>query len=113
METRQRFRNSSDRDDLDESLIKDQSTYTAIQISKPGGYEELEKVNLDGKGSTGANLQNVAKEDMVIVKTNYAGINYADVCIRWGLYASAKNMSVGQSFQDLNLLELCRKLVIL
>ena len=90
MEARQRFRNSSDRDDLDESLIKDQSTYTAIQISKPGGYEELEKVNLDGKGSTGANLQNVAKEDMVIVKTNYAGINYADVCIRWGLYASAK-----------------------
>ena len=90
MEARQRFCNSSDHDDLNETLLKDQSTYTAIQISKPGGYEELMKVNLDGKGSTGANLQNVAKDGMVVVKTNYAGINYADVCIRWGLYASAK-----------------------
>ena len=90
METRKRFTNSTNEEDSKEALIEDESTYSAIQISKPGGYEELKKVNLNGKGSIGANVQSVAKEDMVLVKTNYVGINYADVCIRWGLYASAK-----------------------
>ena len=90
METRKRFTNSTNEEDSNKALIEDESTYSAIQISKPGGYEELKKVNLNGKGSIGANVQSVAKEDMVLVKTNYVGINYADVCIRWGLYASAK-----------------------
>ena len=48
METRQRFNNTSDHDDSKESLLKDDATYVAIQISKPGGYEELKKINLDG-----------------------------------------------------------------
>jgi len=90
METRNRLIKSSDHKDSKENLLKEESTYSAIQISKPGGYEELKKIALNGKGSTGANVQNVPQEDMVLVKTNYCGINYADVCIRWGLYASAK-----------------------
>ena len=90
METRHRLKNPSDHEDSKEDLLKEESTYSAIEISKPGGYEELKKVSLNGKGSTGANIQNVPQEDMVVVRTNYCGINYADVCIRWGLYASAK-----------------------
>ena len=70
--------------------MEEVSNYSAIQISKPGGYEQLKKVSLLGKASTGANLKNVPKEDMVTVNTAYAGVNYADVCIRWGLYESAK-----------------------
>ena len=26
----------------------------------------------------------------VTVKTSFAGVNYADVCVRWGLYESAR-----------------------
>ena len=28
----------------------------------------------------------------VVVDTAFAGVNYADICIRWGLYDSAKKM---------------------
>ena len=32
-----------------------------------------------------------AKEaDLVTVDIHYSGVNYADVCIRWGLYSSQK-----------------------
>ena len=89
---RKRFTNSStsDNEDTQPALNEDKMNYKAIQIPKPGGYEQLKQVKLVGKGSTGANVENIPKETMVVVNTAYVGINYADVCIRWGLYESAK-----------------------
>ena len=89
---RKRFNNTStsDKGEMEYSLGEDDLTYSAIQISKPGGYDELKQVNLVGKGSIGANATNVPKDEMVTVKTAFVGVNYADICIRWGLYESAK-----------------------
>ena len=89
---RKRFNNTStsDKGEMEYSLIENDLTYSAIQISKPGGYDELKQVNLVGKGSIGANATNVPKDEMVTVKTAFVGVNYADICIRWGLYESAK-----------------------
>lgn len=64
-----------------------------ISISAPGGYDKLEYKPLnDGKYTEGANigLTRIPEEDLVVVKTYACGVNYADVCIRWGLYESAK-----------------------
>ena len=89
---RKRFNNTStsDKGEMEYSLSENDLTYSAIQISKPGGYDELKQVNLVGKGSIGANATNVPKDEMVTVKTAFVGVNYADICIRWGLYESAK-----------------------
>ena len=72
------------------SIQENEYNYSAIQISRPGGYDVLQKVSLPGKGALGANIECVSKEDMVVVSTSFVGINYADICIRWGLYESAK-----------------------
>lgn len=64
-----------------------------ITISSPGGYENLEYKPLkDGQFTEGANirLKNIPEEDLVVIKTYGCGVNYADVCIRWGLYESAQ-----------------------
>ena len=89
---RKRFTNTStsDNEEKEPVLNEDERNYTAIQIPKPGGYEQLKQVNLIGRGSIGANVENIPKENMVLVNTAYVGVNYADVCIRWGLYESAK-----------------------
>ena len=70
----------------------EEETYTAIQIAKPGGYDKLKQVKLGGKGSKGANIETmiIPEESLVVVNTAYVGVNYADVCIGWGLYESAK-----------------------
>jgi threonine dehydrogenase-like Zn-dependent dehydrogenase len=64
-----------------------------ISIGSAGGYDKLEyKALKDGCFTEGANvnLSNIPEEDLVVVKTFACGVNYADVCIRWGLYDSAK-----------------------
>ena len=64
-----------------------------IEISGPGGYEKLKfKPLAEGEHTTGANVSvyNIPEEDLVTVKTFASGVNYADICIRWGLYQSAK-----------------------
>lgn len=64
-----------------------------ISISSSGGYDKLEfKALKDGSYTEGANirLSNIPDEDLVVVRTFASGVNYADVCIRWGLYESAK-----------------------
>ncbi len=94
--------------------------YYGIEIKRPGGYEELTVVNKPGKGTRGANIKmmNIPEDDLVVVSTDYAGVNYADVCVRWGLYTSAKKfvgwpitpgfefsgtvMEVGANVVDLN-----------
>jgi NADPH:quinone reductase-like Zn-dependent oxidoreductase len=35
-------------------------------------------------------MNNIPDEECVVIATSAAGVNYADVCIRWGLYGSAK-----------------------
>ena len=89
---RQRHTNSSatlEREN-ESNLQENDQSYSAIQISRPGGYDVLQKVSLPGEGALGANIEGVSKQDMVVVSTSFVGINYADICIRWGLYESAK-----------------------
>ena len=65
-----------------------------IQIPSAGGYDKLVYTPLsEGQYTEGANIklnEDIKDEDLVIVKTYACGVNYADVCIRWGLYESAK-----------------------
>jgi len=65
------------------------SVYRAIVVDSPGGYEKLQVQTLPGVGAKGANFKPDAT-DNIVVEIRYTGINYADVCIRWGLYESAK-----------------------
>ena len=52
-----------------------------IVIHKPGGYEQL-------KVEEHPDLQ--PRADQVVVETKAVGVNYADCCVRWGVYESAK-----------------------
>ncbi|XP_065055602.1 uncharacterized protein LOC135684124 [Rhopilema esculentum] len=66
-----------------------------ISIEKPGGYDHLLYKELDEDSFTkGANYDFTdappCDEESVVVETYAAGVNYADVIIRWGLYSSAK-----------------------
>lgn len=66
-----------------------EESYTCIQIDAPGGYDALKLRTLHGTGVTGPNVTLGAPEN-VQIEVRFTGINYADVCIRWGLYESAK-----------------------
>ena len=65
-----------------------------IQIRFPGGYNRLIFKALGQDEFTEcANIKmddSITEEDSVVVKTYACGVNYADICIRWGLYESAK-----------------------
>jgi NADPH:quinone reductase-like Zn-dependent oxidoreductase len=52
-----------------------------IVIHSPGGHSHL-------KLETHPDL--VSAENGVVVSTHAIGVNYADVCVRWGVYESAK-----------------------
>lgn len=52
-----------------------------IVIHSPGGHSHL-------KLETHPDLE--PREDQVVVSTHAIGVNYADVCVRWGVYESAK-----------------------
>lgn len=68
-------------------------TPCCISIPAPGGYERLRVESLPQEGHTsGANvrIRGVSAEDCVVVDVHAAGVNYADVCVRWGLYESAR-----------------------
>lgn len=53
-----------------------------IVIHSSGGYEKL---SLESAPDL-----NISNDSGIIVQIHFSGINYADVIIRWGLYASAK-----------------------
>lgn len=65
-----------------------------IPIPSAGGYDKLEYRELsEGEFTEGANIKNnekITEDDLVVVKTYASGVNFADVCIRWGVYESAK-----------------------
>jgi len=35
-------------------------------------------------------MSRIPESELVTVKTTAIGVNYADCCVRWGIYASAK-----------------------
>lgn len=64
-----------------------------------GGYGALSAVALpDGAATRGskAAFDGIADEDCVTVRVCAAGVNYADVCIRWGLYTSWNRFGGGR-----------------
>lgn len=73
-----------------------------ISIGRPGGLEQLRLVTLRrGIATIGYNVRHVGAppfapsdfdipSDCVLLKNEAFSVNYADCCIRWGLYDSAK-----------------------
>ncbi|KAL3786957.1 hypothetical protein ACHAWO_005096 [Cyclotella atomus] len=73
-----------------------------ISIGRPGGLEQLRLVTLrEGISTIGYNVRHVGAPpyappncdippDCVLLKNEAFSVNYADCCIRWGLYDSAK-----------------------
>ncbi len=81
----------------------------AVSIRAPGGYDVLQVRELPGP-TRGSNcparkeeaahaqlqqqrqpsyFQRPDEDTLVTVDVAFCGVNYADVCIRWGLYSSA------------------------
>ena len=78
-----------------------------VVIHKPGGFEALQIEDLkDGQryATVGYNVphcpppfvqlkedleRSLVQTNLVVVCVKYFSINYADICIRWGLYESA------------------------
>ena len=72
-----------------------------ILISSPGGFDQLKITSLEGKVTLGYNIPGIRPPIvvindysslppyLVIVKTSFFSVNYADIAIRWGLYESA------------------------
>ena len=52
-----------------------------VRIYKPGDYKELKIESFDPKE---------IKPNEILIETYAVGINYADICVRWGVYDSAK-----------------------
>ena len=78
--------------------------HPCVRISRPGGLDRLEVIDLEENFATvGYNVEGLKKgeilkdisdksalkADLVVVKIKNFSINYADICIRWGLYESA------------------------
>eukprot|EP00750_Incisomonas_marina_P008599 INCI1554.3.p1 GENE.INCI1554.3~~INCI1554.3.p1 ORF type:complete len:309 (-),score=36.27 INCI1554.3:1056-1982(-) len=75
----------------------------AISIAGPGGYDVLQlrqfveptrgsncRLTQRGVGDSPHYFASVDESTLVTVDVDFCGVNYADVCIRWGLYSSAK-----------------------
>jgi len=65
---------------------------SAISCTGAGGYDVLQPAALGGGATRGAAeaFKGVDEADLVTVRVAAAGVNYADICLRWGLYASWK-----------------------
>ena len=78
--------------------------HACITIPNPGGFDKL-CITDAIYGCVGANvnglkpgilkedptkMNSIKNGDFVMIEVHCIGINYADVCIRWGLYSSAK-----------------------
>jgi NADPH:quinone reductase-like Zn-dependent oxidoreductase len=62
----------------------------AVVACAKGGYDALTIVPLGPGASRGAAaaFKGVSEDDCVTVRVSASGINYADICIRWGFYTS-------------------------
>eukprot|EP00912_Choanoflagellata_sp_UC4_P000846 UC4_evm2s521 len=67
------------------------SRFKRVSIPSAGGYDKLHIIH-DREPTRGPNvaLQNISEENLVRIRVSRAGVNYADVCVRWGLYESAR-----------------------
>jgi len=75
----------------------------AVSISGPGGMDRMNAIELGDSVTVGYNVREYCKPSItpsvvdksalpshcVIVRIGYFSVNYADICIRWGLYESA------------------------
>jgi len=74
------------------------SSQSCISIMAPGGFKQLRHIGIE-TGTVGANMKGYKptllqpgfnkQEDQVLLEVYAFGVNYADICIRWGLYSSA------------------------
>ena len=77
---------------------------SCIVIPRPGGYDQLQARKLGGvspatQGAT-SGMEGVPPDQLVTVRVVAAGVNYADVCIRWGLYASWNKFGGGRRYNS-------------
>ncbi|GAX19875.1 hypothetical protein FisN_1Lh660 [Fistulifera solaris] len=87
-----------------EGPVTDSNNTKCVVIARPGGVEQLRVITLKpGYCTTGYNVSpregafariKDLPNDCVIVRIDSFSVNYADICIRWGLYESA-NQYVG------------------
>jgi NADPH:quinone reductase-like Zn-dependent oxidoreductase len=87
---------------LGQSAIDDTDRTKCISIGRPGGLEQLRLVTLrKGIVTIGYNVRHVGPppyappnfkvpSDCALIRNEAFSVNYADCCIRWGLYDSAK-----------------------
>ena len=64
-----------------------------VAIVKPGGYGVLKMEDMEGAmqgGKTVLNMDQPTPDNTCLIQVHAAGVNYADICIRWGLYGSFK-----------------------
>jgi hypothetical protein len=85
------------------SIVSSGQSYSCIKIYGPGGLDSLveSSLNKDEYATVGYNVKDfppiiIAENklaslphDLVLVDIGFFSINYADICIRWGLYESA------------------------
>ena len=77
------------------SMMAEEQGDFCISIPAAGGYEQLVRESLTSSGtshSIGAQsrLFEIPAEQHVTVAVSAAGVNYADIVIRFGMYSSAK-----------------------
>jgi hypothetical protein len=75
---------------LESAAERDAEEGRCVSIPAAGGYDKLVLVPAPRGGTRGPNTAREGEDALVHVSTTAAGVNYADVCVRWGLYESAK-----------------------
>ena len=89
----------SDYEIVTKTIATTEEITRCISIGRPGGLEQLRLVSLQPNIVTkGYNVvdgspfirDDQLPEDCVVVDNHAFSVNYADCCIRWGLYESAK-----------------------
>jgi len=89
-------------------ILPPKGSNACVSISGPGGLDQLQVTDLgEDRVTVGCNIKNLGytppyvtidrsrplveqlHPSLVLVEVDYFSVNYADVCIRWGLYESA------------------------
>ena len=88
-------------------ILPPSGSNTCVSIAGPGGLDQLLVTDLEDRVTVGSNMKDLGytppfatidrsrpldeqfHPSLVLVEVDYFSVNYADVCIRWGLYESA------------------------
>jgi len=89
-------------------ILPPSGSNTCVSIAGPGGLDQLQLTDLgEDTVTVGCNIKDLGctppyvkidrtrplddqlHSSLVLVEVDYFSVNYADVCIRWGLYESA------------------------